>query len=449
MSSVGAAGDRKDARVPRLAPDGDLTRLDLSPQEGFLLSRIDGHTPKDMLAKLAGLPPQAVDLCLARWAEAGVVLWGKSGPPATARRNGAAKETPVAPDACAATNAGAEAGDALAPDPNLEIPEEAQQAILELHARLDGSYPEILGVPVDADARAVKRAYFQMSKEFHPDRYFRRDIGPFKEPLERVFRKVVEAYELMSDPTVRAEMERSLGAAAEPAAPQAESTPDPERAARRRKRALSPFSPIGRLIAKRKSKAKSFFESAMTAVNEERWLEAAGSLRLAIAYDPKSAIYRDRFGEVQARAHEIRFAQLMKEADNALSFRDRKDALRIYEEALHFRPYDPEANHIAAKLAWLADDDLRSAKDYATRAVEADPDNAQYHRGLGQIFSAAGLKANARRGKAGPGPPGGPRDPFLSRNLPSGGFADPARSSWAVPLPTSINAADSVTQQWI
>ncbi len=416
MSSADAAGDRKDVRVPALAPDCDLTRLDLSPQEGFLLSRIDGHTPKDLLSQLAGLPPHDVDLCLARWAEAGVVVWSKAGPPATERVNGASATRAGAPprleanasspegeSAAAATEAGspAVASDLPALDPGLDIPEEAQQAILDFHERLERPYAEILGVASDADARAVKRAYFQLSKEFHPDRWFRRDIGPFKEPLERIFRKVVEAYELMSDPTVRAEMERSLGADAEAAPVEGADSADPkaasERAERRRKRALSPFSPLGRLIAKRKAKAKSFFEAAMAAVSDERWLEAAASLRLAVAYDPKSALYRERFGEVQAQAHEIRFAQLMKEADSALSFRDRKDALRIYEEALIFRPYDPEANHVAAKLAWLAADDLHRAKEYAMRAVEADPDKAEYHRGLGQIYAAAGLKANARR----------------------------------------------------
>ena len=38
------------------------------------------------------------------------------------------------------------------------------------------------------------------SKEFHPDRYFRKQIGPYTRRLERIFKKVLEAHEILSDP---------------------------------------------------------------------------------------------------------------------------------------------------------------------------------------------------------------------------------------------------------
>ena len=390
MSSGSRAAGRNAERVPRLAPDCDPTRLALSPEEGFLLSRIDGHTSQALLSQLTGLPEKQVDECLRLWTREGVVLVSVTGPPAKEPSNGAAVPPPPPnPEPL-------HEGEAPAIDPELDISAEQQKEILAFESRLERPYHEILGVPADADTRAIKRAYFALSKEFHPDRYFRREIGPFQPMIERVFRKIVEAYELLSDPTVRAEIERSLGAdATEEATPAAAG--EAPRARKPRRRPLSPFSPLGRLMIQRKAKAKGFFESAMAAVAEERWLEATGSLRLAIAFDPGNAIYRERFGEVQPRAHAVRFEALMKEADNAFSFKDRSDALRIYEEALHFRPYDPQANHIAAKLAWLAADDLRKAKEYAMRACEADPEKAEYHRTLGQIYQAAGLKANARR----------------------------------------------------
>jgi curved DNA-binding protein CbpA len=395
MSSGSGAAGRNAERVPRLAPDCDPTRLDLSPEEGFLLSRIDGHTSQALLSQLTGLSGQQVDDCLRHWTREGVVLVGVSEPPAKEPSNGAAVPPPRGEPPVR--------GEAPAIDPDLDISAEQQEEILAFQSRLERPYHEILGVPADADTRAIKRAYFALSKEFHPDRYFQREIGPFQPMIERVFRKIVEAYELLSDPTVRAEIERSLGAeTADIAEPVAEETPaaagEAPRAPRKpRRRPLSPFSPLGRLMAQRKAKAKGFFESAMAAGAEERWLEATGSLRLAIAFDPHNATYRERFGEVQPRAHKLRFEALMKEADNAFSFRDRADALRIYEEALHYQPYDPQANHIAAKLAWLVAEDLRKAKEYALLACEADPEKAEYHRTLGQIYQAAGLKANARR----------------------------------------------------
>ena len=90
-------------------------------------------------------------------------------------------------------------------DSSLELAVETQKNILEFETQLARPYHEILGVAVDADVKAIKKAYFALSKQFHPDRYFRRNLGPFAEKLERCFKKILEAYELLSDPATRAE----------------------------------------------------------------------------------------------------------------------------------------------------------------------------------------------------------------------------------------------------
>jgi tetratricopeptide (TPR) repeat protein len=171
----------------------------------------------------------------------------------------------------------------------------------------------------------------------------------------------------------------------------------PAPSAPRARRPLPPLHPLAKLVAERRARSKTFFEAGMAAQAEERWLEAAGSLRLAIAFDPANATYRERFGVVQTRAHAIRFEQLVKEAESALTYKDRLEALRIFEEALHFKPFDAKVNHTAARIAWLVAADLRRAKEYAARACEAEPDHAEYRKTLGLIYKAAGLRANARR----------------------------------------------------
>jgi curved DNA-binding protein CbpA len=381
-----ARAGQLDRRIPQLAPDVDPARLELSPAEGFLLSRIDGHTTQAVLRVLGGLAPEEVDRCLERWSQAGVVVFA----------NGSARRAPAA--AAAASDA---PGD---DDASGDMTPEAKRAIEGLEARLERPYHEILGVARDADARAIKRAYFALSKEFHPDRWFRRDIGPWQPRVERVFRKIVEAYELLSDPATRAEVQRALRepaaaekapAAAKPRAAAAPAAPAP--GAPRARRPLPPLHPLAKLVAERRARSKTFFEAGMAAQADERWLEAAGSLRLAIAFDPANATYRERFGEVQTRAHAIRFEQLVKEAESALTYKDRLEALRIFEEALHFKPFDAKVNHTAARLAWLVAADLRRAKEYAARACEGEPDHAEYRKTLGLIYKAAGLRANARR----------------------------------------------------
>jgi curved DNA-binding protein CbpA len=384
MPAGGGAG-ANGARTPRLASDCDLEGLELSPAEGFLLSRIDGHTPQALLREVGGLPPDDVDRCIERWVEAGLVVFVGSGPPAG---SGEA-------DVGFAEVSASPAPTTLAIDPGLEISAEAQQAVLAMHAGLERPYHEILGVEPDADVRTIKRAYFGLSKEFHPDRYFRRQIGPYADVVERVFRRIVEAYELLSDPATRAEVQRDLAAAAEtPREPPAAEPSVEASRPRKRRTGPRPFSPLARVFAQRRAKAKSFFEAGMAAYAEGRWLEAAGSVRLAIAFDSRNAVYKSRFVDVRQKVAEVRFEQLTKEADGAMTFRDRADALKLYEEALHYKPFDAQVNHTAA---WLVADDPRRAKEYAVRACEVEPDQPEYRKTLGMIYKAAGLKANARR----------------------------------------------------
>jgi curved DNA-binding protein CbpA len=371
------------ARIPRFAQGADPSRLSLSPEEAYLLSRVDGKTPWSVLRQIGGLPPHEVDRRLRRWLEQGVLMLADEG---TSLSQPTLEDAPSqAPEALPEAQI----------DPSLEIPAQTQQRVLEFQARLGCPYHEILGVTADADVKALKRAYFALSKEFHPDRYFRRSIGPFAELLERIFKKIVEAYELLSDPTARVEIARSLTQG-----PSNGNVPEASDAAAPSSRfhpARHVFSMHARARRERRRKAKALFESGMAAFAQERWLEASAGVRLAIAFDPWNEAYKDRFASVQRKANDERAAQLVREGEAALELRDLKTAFHHFEEALHHRPHDAALNHRTAKLVWAGESDLRRAKEFATQACELSPDNAEYHRTLGQIYKEAGLEANARR----------------------------------------------------
>ncbi len=64
-------------------------------------------------------------------------------------------------------------------------------------------YYEILGVPRTAGQEEIKRAFRRLAKQYHPDVY----KGDKKE-AERKFRKIAEAYEVLSDPVKRAQYDR-------------------------------------------------------------------------------------------------------------------------------------------------------------------------------------------------------------------------------------------------
>jgi curved DNA-binding protein CbpA len=404
---VGETQGEAHAQVLALAPGVVATALDLDPATGFLLSRIDGRTSWGTLRQIGALPPHEVDRWIERWLKEGVLVAAGA---KSERAQGAKLASPAAeekrasepPKTAARTPC---AGRAKAPalpavDASLELDVELQREILEFATGLGRRYHEILGVAADADARTVKKAYFGLSKKLHPDRYFRRNTGPFGVVIETCFKRLLEAYELLSDPTARQqvqqrEVEPAFAPIDEGAAAHARASSIDAR--RRLRERVSSMASHARAHAEQKRKAKTFFEHGMSAFGASRWIEAAGSVRLAIAFDPDNAAYREEFANVQRRAHEERSKQLVKHGEAALELRDYAVALDDFEEALHYRPGDAELAARAARLSLQVGNDLKRTKEFASQAVEVDPANGAYRRLLAGVYAAAGLNANAKR----------------------------------------------------
>ena len=373
-------------RVPQLAAAYDPTTLALSPAEGFLLSRIDGATPWKLLREFGGLSPEEVDLVLEGWVARGIVECKLLPPPVKRER-----PAPAAAQALREV-------DRASLDESLEIDLEAQLRILEFETKLDAPYHEILGIDLKADAKAVKRAYFELSKEFHPDRYFRKEIGAYEKRLHVVFKRILEAYELLSDPTVRAEVEKSMTAAVaakpvvgpEPVAP---GEPPRELTKLERLRARMPYKLPSSLLADREQRAREFWEAAQRSVNQSRFIEAASSVRLAIAFDPFNDVYRSGFGDVQVRAVEMKAEALMAEAEGAAAgLVDRKQSaelLRLYEEALLYRPHAPDLNERAARAA-IQCEEYTKALEYGERALDHSPEVASHHVTIALVHRGRG-----------------------------------------------------------
>ncbi len=372
------------SRIPRLASEPRAAQLRLSPAEGFLLSRIDGSTPWETLCEIGGLAPGEVDRCLTRWLDQGILSL------ATAPD---AEDAPV-PDG---------AMDVSLVDTSLDLALELQREILDFEKRLDQPYHELLGVPRDADSRSIKRAYFQLSKRFHPDRYYRKRVGHFGARLTRIFKKLVVASELLSDPVTRVELLRSLaqsdprGGAPDAAAPveaaalrregavaqEPASGPEPGPAERERARKLALLERVrkqvripDKLLAERRFRASQLFEAGMHSAHAGRPIEGAASIRLAIAFDPWSDAYKEGLAEVQAEVHRLRAEELMAEASASWDDSTRSQALHLYEEALHYRPGDAQI-HERAALAALSLGELEKAFEYAARACELLPESPE------------------------------------------------------------------------
>ena len=73
-------------------------------------------------------------------------------------------------------------------------------------------YYEVLGLDKSADADAIKRAYRQLAKKYHPD------LNPGDAEAEKSFKEVNEAYSILSDPEKKAKYDQYGHAAFDPTA---------------------------------------------------------------------------------------------------------------------------------------------------------------------------------------------------------------------------------------
>ncbi|KAL8971164.1 MAG: hypothetical protein Q9197_003421 [Variospora fuerteventurae] len=81
-----------------------------------------------------------------------------------------------------------------------------QKAHVQLKRSKTKDYYKILNVPNDADERQIKRAYRTLTKQYHPDKTQAQGVP--KEEAEKKMAGINEAYEVLSDPELRARFDR-------------------------------------------------------------------------------------------------------------------------------------------------------------------------------------------------------------------------------------------------
>jgi hypothetical protein len=209
-----------DARVrtPKPVADRrDVRSAPLSPTDGFVLSRVDGlATEKDILAT-TGLPEDQVLGALAKLETLGLITFD-SARPATPASSGT-----VAAAGAHATSSNRLRAAAPSPEPTLTPEEEAvlgeevdldvdiRRRVLVMYrglAHLD--HYALLGVAQSDDRKALKRAYFDLAAKFHPDKYFRKNLGTYKVRMEAIFGRITQAHDTLTSKEGRAEYDAYL-----------------------------------------------------------------------------------------------------------------------------------------------------------------------------------------------------------------------------------------------
>ncbi len=204
----------------------------MTQEEYFVLSRIDGYTTVREVIAMVGFPPQQTAGILRRLKQLGLLLGEGETPEDVVRRLQAEAQASVQkhrprrhtrPNTVPDTPSPVGDSDALAildelsseeaaaMDEDVELTEDEKVRILAMRRKSQhADYFALLGVERSVDTRTLKRAYFRLCKEFHPDRYYGKNTGAFAAYLAMVFEGVSKAFDILSDGKKRQEYQAEL-----------------------------------------------------------------------------------------------------------------------------------------------------------------------------------------------------------------------------------------------
>src|SRR5438874_13712788 len=87
----------------------------------------------------------------------------------------------------------------------IDLPPDLQSELRTFDAAgRDVSLYDLLGVSPDVDGATIRRAYLDRSRRYHPDAWYRKNVGEFGPLLSRAFQKMSAAYQILSDADARA-----------------------------------------------------------------------------------------------------------------------------------------------------------------------------------------------------------------------------------------------------
>ncbi|MCG3172631.1 MAG: Chaperone protein DnaJ [Myxococcota bacterium] len=168
----------------------------------------------------------------------------------------------------------------LTPEEMIEI-----QMVAGIIGDLD--YYQLLRVEPSCTQDQIQQGYIRESRRFHPDRFYRLSDAELKDQINRVAKRITEAYMVLRIPEKRAWYDRNL------AADRAMGIRYTEQHEEERKRALE--EPVTK-----NPQAKKFWEMAMVELGKSNPEAALRHMQSAMMFDPSNAALKEKVNELKA-----------------------------------------------------------------------------------------------------------------------------------------------------
>ena len=322
---------------------------------------------------------------------------------------------------------------------DIELDQERRAQVDAYFSAIDGwDHYEALDVSREATREEIRKAYFALSKRFHPDTLFGKNLGPYKARMEAVFQRVTDAYEILGRTKKRYEYDRYLEARGEvtqtPVNVSVGPSPGADTRGKTRKRRIREhyarqlarmtgrempqksqpkpeptfdgpddvLQHLGRALKKvskvtggQVNREDRYFQEAVEAEQAGETVRAVNLLRLATGLAPDRAdnvnLYERLRKEVSGSMTDNFIRQARYEEEHQMW----EEAGASWSRVVEGRPDDPDANRRAAKCLARSGGAFRQARQYAQKAIDLDPESAQSHVAMALVFLSAGMRRNA------------------------------------------------------
>lgn len=199
------------------------------------------------------------------------------------------------------------------------------------------SKSELLGIDETAASGTIKKNYYRLAKEFHPDRCYNSSDASMKDKLTTIFDAITQAYNTLKDDTQREEYSRS-----------------PDRVEQKEE-------------DRRPEPAEDQFNRGVEEFKKGNFWGAIDMFKWSTQINPKKALYWSYMSLALSKV-----PNRLKEAEEALL------------EAVKLEPFNSE-HHVNLGLIYLKAGLKKRAKAQFGKALKFDPGNIKAQKGLEQI----------------------------------------------------------------
>ncbi len=286
-------------------------------------------------------------------------------------------------------------------DEAIDIDATAQREIDDVYGRVASSnYFEVLGVAAGADLETIRQAFHALSRKFHPDRFFGKNLGGFREKIERIFKRAVEASEVLSNAEKRAAYVQSnafVRAAIKKAelqnaasAPKQSAEQAMREAERRNRLAKHPY-------LARVGKVQELVAKAQRHMTKEEFSLAFSSLNTALEIDPNHALAKSLLSQVRSGNEKNRAEAERFRAEEAYVNGDYAAALGSMRASLQLDHAQPDLALKFCQLIERQNGDLREVVSVAQKSLTEDAATVPLRMLLVRALEHLNMKALAAK----------------------------------------------------